>query len=192
MMTETTRPCSASVIGRPAGIPCHFARHPRQHVAVACCAMKAGCPRIGVCFPSLRGSAGASRWATKSAACERITSHPFASKYAFSRAPSRNRDRKRDRERRSNRSRVMVVVHFEAGADRDEQCRRSALADLRTSSIVHGQFSVRAAGREGAGNIFKVILRRSAGIIVRGQIWFSRRLQDRAGTAEFPPVAAAS
>jgi len=30
-----------------------FHRHPRQYVAVACCAMKTGCPLMGVCFQSL-------------------------------------------------------------------------------------------------------------------------------------------
>jgi len=68
--------CSFSLSTRPAGIPCHFARHARQHVAVACCAINTGCPRIGVCLPSLGGSAGASRFATKSAACSSITAMP--------------------------------------------------------------------------------------------------------------------
>ena len=33
--------------------------HPRQHVAVACWAMKTGCPFIGVCLPSFFGKSGA-------------------------------------------------------------------------------------------------------------------------------------
>src|SRR3546814_9310905 len=45
-------------------MPCHLARQLRQHVAVACWAIKTGWPRIGVCLPSLTGSAGASRFST--------------------------------------------------------------------------------------------------------------------------------
>lgn len=52
----------------PGGMPCHLARHPRQQQAVACWAIKTGCPRIGVCRPSLGITAGARRVRTKSAA----------------------------------------------------------------------------------------------------------------------------
>ena len=45
----------------PGGMPCHLARHPRQQQAVACWAIKTGCPRIGVCRPSLGITAGARR-----------------------------------------------------------------------------------------------------------------------------------
>ena len=76
--TSTTYACSASVSGRPAGMPCHLARHPRQQHPVACCATKTGCPRIGVWRPSLGGKAGASRCRTKSPACCRIVARPFA------------------------------------------------------------------------------------------------------------------
>jgi len=72
-------------------MPCHFAKHPRQHVAVACCAMKTGCPRIGVCFPSFAGAAGASRWAMNVAACSSTTALPFVIKYARSFGPSAKR-----------------------------------------------------------------------------------------------------
>ena len=53
---------------------CHFARHPRQQVAVACCATKIGCPRIGVCRPSFCGWASAShrRMAIVQTACVAI------------------------------------------------------------------------------------------------------------------------
>jgi len=41
----TTCACSSAVSSRPRGMPCHFSRQPRQHVAVACCATNTGCPR---------------------------------------------------------------------------------------------------------------------------------------------------
>jgi hypothetical protein len=46
---------SASLSALPFSIPCHFDMHPRQQVAVACWAMKTGCPLIGVCLPSFYG-----------------------------------------------------------------------------------------------------------------------------------------
>src|SRR3546814_1045409 len=63
-IAATTWRCSAASSRRPAGMPCHLARQLRQHVAVACWAIKTGWPRIGVCLPSLTGSAGASRFST--------------------------------------------------------------------------------------------------------------------------------
>ncbi len=80
-------------------MPCHLARHERQQVAVACCAMNTGWPRIGVCLPSFAGAAGERRLATKSAACVKITGSPRASRYASSAVPSRNLERKRERRR---------------------------------------------------------------------------------------------
>jgi hypothetical protein len=53
---------------RPFPMPCHFARQPRQHVAVACCAMNTGCPLKGVCLPSLTGLAAPKRFDRKSSA----------------------------------------------------------------------------------------------------------------------------
>src|SRR5256885_607163 len=38
-------------------MPWFLRRHVRQHVAVACCATNTGCPRYGVCRPSLSGCA---------------------------------------------------------------------------------------------------------------------------------------
>ena len=43
----------------------------------ACWATKTGCPRIGVCLPSLAITAGARRLSTKSSAWLRINSSPF-------------------------------------------------------------------------------------------------------------------
>lgn len=57
---------------------CHFRMHSRQQVAVACCAINTGCPRIGVCFPSFGIYAGASLFAIKSSACFLIVSSPFS------------------------------------------------------------------------------------------------------------------
>ena len=66
--TATIYRCSSAVSSRPGGMPCHLARHPRQQQAVACWAIKTGCPRIGVCRPSLGITAGARRVHMKSAA----------------------------------------------------------------------------------------------------------------------------
>lgn len=95
--TATTRATSASESGRPAGMPCHLARHPRQQVAVACCATNTGWPRIGVWRPSLRGAAGARRSRTILSACAAMVSHPHHATYARSPSESRNRDRNRER-----------------------------------------------------------------------------------------------
>jgi hypothetical protein len=77
-------------------MPCHLARQLRQQVPVACWATKTGCPRNGVCFPSLAGCAGASRRATRSRAWARIVSLPLAPMYSLSRAVNRKRRRKAD------------------------------------------------------------------------------------------------
>ncbi len=61
----TAKPANGKA--RPSAMPCHFARHDRQHFAVACWAMKAGWHRVGVCWPSLRGWAGDSLAVIKSA-----------------------------------------------------------------------------------------------------------------------------
>ena len=45
---------------------------------MACCAIKTGCPLIGVCLPSLGIMAGARRLAMKSSACLRIVAKPFS------------------------------------------------------------------------------------------------------------------
>ena len=66
--TATIYRCSSVASSRPGGMPCHLARHPRQQQAVVCWAIKTGCPRIGVCRPSLGITAGARRVRTKSAA----------------------------------------------------------------------------------------------------------------------------
>jgi len=78
-MRKSTMPCWRSAgMATPRGTFHHFARQLRQQQAQACWAMKTGCPRIGVCFPSLGGFAGARRMRTKSAAWRRIVSRPFS------------------------------------------------------------------------------------------------------------------
>ena len=108
MSTFTIYPCSLSVSSLPFGIPCHLKRHPLQHVAVACCAMKTGwpfgAPRIGVWLPSFLGSAGARRRCTISAACLRTVSIPFSRMYFLSPSERWKRLRNLDFERRSVRS----------------------------------------------------------------------------------------
>jgi len=83
---------------------CHFSRQPRQQVAVACWAMKTGWFRIGVCLPSLAGSAGANRSETNCPACSRIVSRPRCWKYSDSAPRRRNRLRNRDRPNAANSS----------------------------------------------------------------------------------------
>jgi hypothetical protein len=96
---------SSSVSSRPRGMRCHFSRHPRQHVAVACCATKTGCPLNGVCFPSLTGDAGARRRNTKSDACSRTVFKPFRRRYSSSFAPSEKFRRNADPSRAVKTSR---------------------------------------------------------------------------------------
>ena len=50
----------------PFGTFHHLERQSRQQQAQACCALNTGCPRIGVCLPSLGGFAGARRVRMKS------------------------------------------------------------------------------------------------------------------------------
>lgn len=76
MMRFTTFRCRSGESSTPRGTLHHLFRHPRQQVAVACCAVKTGCPRIGVWRPSFGGQAGASRCRTKSSAWQRRTSRP--------------------------------------------------------------------------------------------------------------------
>jgi len=81
----------------PLGIFHHFSRHPRQQVAVACCALNTGCPRIGVCRPSLAGFVGASRVRMKSSAWRRMVAMPFSATYRLSASDNLKRDRNFDR-----------------------------------------------------------------------------------------------
>ena len=78
-------------ISVPFGTFHHFSRQLRQQHAQACCALKTGCPRIGVCLPSLGGHAGASRVRTKSLAWRLIVSIPFSAMYFLSASESRKR-----------------------------------------------------------------------------------------------------
>jgi hypothetical protein len=102
--TETMCTCCTALSGCPLSISCHFSMQPRQHVAVACCAMNTGCPRHGVCLPSLDGWAGPRRFAMKSRACSRIVGSPFWRRYSRSAKPSRNRRRNAERSSAWNKS----------------------------------------------------------------------------------------
>jgi hypothetical protein len=95
-ITAVTCVISAGCSGRPFPMPCHFARQPRQQVAVACCAMNTGCPLKGVCLPSFAGFAAPSRFDTRSAASARTPWRPFLSRFRKSSERSRNRRRKGD------------------------------------------------------------------------------------------------
>ena len=83
-------------ISVPSGTFHHLAMQLRQQHAQACCALKTGCPRMGVCLPSFGGCAGASFVRTKSSACRRIVSIPFSAMYFLSASERRNRDRNFD------------------------------------------------------------------------------------------------
>lgn len=91
----------------------HFSRHPRQHVAVACCALNTGWPRIGVCLPSFSGCAGARRCRTKSSACLRMVSIPFSAMYRLSASVRPKRLRNLDRASFANASsKVISALRF--------------------------------------------------------------------------------
>ena len=83
-------------ISVPSGTFHHLAMQPRQQQAQACCALKTGCPRMGVCLPSFGGCCGASFMRTKSSACRRIVSIPFSAMYFLSASERRKRDRNFD------------------------------------------------------------------------------------------------
>ena len=88
--------CLSGLIGMPRGTFHHFSRQDRQQQAQACCATKTGWPRIGVCFPSFCGLAGASRMRIKSSQCRRIVSKPLSDMYFLSAAERRKRLRNFD------------------------------------------------------------------------------------------------
>jgi hypothetical protein len=95
-ITAVTCASSAGRSGRPFAMPCHFARQPRQQVAVACCATNTGCPLKGVCLPSFAGFAAPSRLHTISYAWPRTASSPLLSRYRNCSARSRKRRRNGD------------------------------------------------------------------------------------------------
>ena len=96
-MRKSTMPCCRSgLIGMPRGTFHHFSRQERQQQAQACCATKTGWPRIGVCFPSFCGLAGASRMRMKSSQWRRIVSKPLSDMYFLSAAERRKRLRNFD------------------------------------------------------------------------------------------------
>ena len=66
---STMRDWRSGGISVPSGTFHHLAMQLRQQHAQACCALKTGCPRMGVCLPSFGGCAGASFVRTKSSAC---------------------------------------------------------------------------------------------------------------------------
>ena len=96
MRKSTMRDWRSGGMAVPFGTLHHLHRHPRQHVAVACCALNTGCPRMGVCLPSFGGMAGASRVRMKSSAWRRIVSMPLSAMYFLSASESRNRERNFD------------------------------------------------------------------------------------------------
>jgi hypothetical protein len=104
LSTASTCSISLSERGRPRKMPCHFSRHPRQHVAVACWTMKIGCPRIGVCRPSFRGAAGANRSSTNRRPCSNTTGSVFSARCARSWGPNRKRLRNLLRSNAVNKS----------------------------------------------------------------------------------------
>jgi hypothetical protein len=100
----------------PFPMPCHFARQPRQQVAVACCAMNTGCPLKGVCLPSFRGLAAPNRFTSRSSASGRTALRPFLSRYLNSCGCSRNRRRNGDLARSSKSWSISFVwVSVRAG-----------------------------------------------------------------------------
>jgi hypothetical protein len=112
---------------RPFSIPCHFARQPRQHVAVACCAMNTGCPLKGVCFPSFAGFAVPSLFDTRSAAWPRTASRPLLSTYRNSSAPSRKRRRNGDPESSCKIWSMSFVVGLRQSKVTTDACFRRSL-----------------------------------------------------------------
>ena len=92
----------AGVMSIPLGTFHHLAGQLRQQQAQACWALNAGWPRIGVCFPSFGGFAGARRVRTKSSQCRRIVSMPFSAMYLLSAAESLNLLRNLDFASRAN------------------------------------------------------------------------------------------
>ena len=86
---------STTLRGSRISAPCGGSRHvgkrtrraqasAEQQQAQACCALNTGCPRIGVCFPSFGGFAGASLIRMKSSQWERIVLIPFSAIYFLS------------------------------------------------------------------------------------------------------------
>ena len=63
---STMRDWRSGGMSVPFGTFHHFERQSRQQQAQACCALNTGCPRMGVCLPSLGGFAGARRVRMKS------------------------------------------------------------------------------------------------------------------------------
>ena len=84
IIRETRYSCSVAVSSLCWGNLCHFSIQPRQQVAVACWAMKTGCPCIGVCLPSFAGSEGATISRIKSQAWEWIVLRPLSLIYLSS------------------------------------------------------------------------------------------------------------
>ncbi len=84
IINAITKSTSSTFSALPFSIPCHFEMHPRQQVAVACCAMNTGCPLIGVCLPSFFGKSGAILVFTNWKVCSLMVSRPLAVMYSRS------------------------------------------------------------------------------------------------------------
>jgi hypothetical protein len=122
----------------PFPMPCHFARQPRQHVAVACCAMNTGCPLKGVCLPSFRGLASPNRFRSRPSASARTAFRPFLSRYLNSCGRSRKRRRNGDLARSSKSWSMSFVAGLRQSAvrcgalgRRTAKCRQSNPAGSR-------------------------------------------------------------
>lgn len=112
MINDTIFRCCSAVSGTLFGTFHHLFRHPRQQVAVACCATNTGCRPIGVCLPSFSGTADARRKRTKSSAWRRIVFIPFSATYRLSAAVRRNRRRNADRASFANASSCVIATHL--------------------------------------------------------------------------------
>jgi len=91
-------------------MPCHFWMQFLQQVAVACCATNAGCPLMGVCFPSFFGYRGAIRVEMKSTVWARMVLKPFSRMYARSFSDSLNLALKSDFRSNSNSLAIPVFI----------------------------------------------------------------------------------
>lgn len=84
--TRTRRSSCASVSAARWSTRCHVRAQRRQHVAVACCAIKTGCPRHGVCLPSSTRKTRR-RFASISRACARSVARGVVAKIRRSTGP---------------------------------------------------------------------------------------------------------
>jgi hypothetical protein len=135
-ITAATYANSAGRSAWPFPMACHFARQPRQHVAVACCAMNTGCPLKGVCLTSFRGLAAPNRFTRRPSASASTAFKPFLSRYLNSSGPSRKRRRNADLAK-SSKSWPMsfVVVLRQSRVTLDARTKISSWQNSRSRSI---------------------------------------------------------